>query len=216
MKHTARNWFSALALLLLVFSLPAQAQLVAGRDYLAIDPPLSTDAPGKIEVIEFFSYACPHCADLHPHLAKWAGRQPADVVVRRVPVVFSPFYQLMAKLYYSLEVTGDLARLDSAVFSAIHEKGLKLVDEKSILDWVTAQGVDGAKFKEAWSSFGVNSKSSRGNQLAQAARVSGVPALVVDGRYLVVGKEVKNLPDILPLTDKVIDMRRGERGSKKK
>lgn len=216
MKRAPFGWLSTLAALLWACSLPVYAQLVAGRDYVAIDPPLSTDNAAKIEVVEFFSYACPHCSDLHPHVAKWAGKLPSDVVFKRVPVVFNPFYQLMAKLYYSLEITGDLARLDHAVFSAVHEKGVRLVDDKSILEWVTAQGVDPVKFSEAWNSFGVNSKTTRGNQLAQAAHVSGVPALVVDGRYLVVGKELKQLPDVLPLTDKVIDKRRNERNPKKK
>ena len=113
MKRIATAWLAALGFLLLVATLPTYAQ-PAGRDYVTIDPPLNSDSPGKIEVIEFFSFACPHCNDLQPLLNTWETKLPRDVVFKRVPVVFNPFYQLMAKLYYALEITGDLARLDPA------------------------------------------------------------------------------------------------------
>ncbi len=215
-KHMT-GWFAAIALTLLALAMPAQAQLAAGRDYTAIEPAQMTDDPARIEVVEFFSYACPHCNDLNPHIGKWAARLPSDVVFKRVPVSFnSPFYQLMAKLYYTLEAIGDLSKLDSAVFNAIHEKGLKLIDDKSIREWATAQGVDAKKFSDAFNSFSVSSKVKRADQLAQSAKIRGVPALVVDGRYLVVGQEVKTHADLLALTDKVIDKTRTERNAKKK
>lgn len=212
MKRIATAWLAALGFLLLVATLPTYAQ-PAGRDYVTIDPPLNSDSPGKIEVIEFFSFACPHCNDLQPLLNTWETKLPRDVVFKRVPVVFNPFYQLMAKLYYALEITGDLARLDGAVFNAIHAKGLRLVDEKSITEWVTSQGVDARKFSDAWNSFALNTKVSRGNQLAQSARINGVPAIMIDGRYLVDGRNPK---DMLAMTDKVINKRRAEIGPKKK
>ena len=213
MKKHLTGWLAAIALALLSFG--AQAQLTVGRDYALIDPALPTDNPAKIEVIEFFSYACPHCSDLNPYVAKWSPRLPADVAFRRIPVGFgNPFYQLMAKLYYALEAIGELNRLDAAVFNAIHEKGLKLIDDKSILDWVTAQGVNAKTFSDAYSSFGVMSKIKRAEQLAQSSKIRGVPAMVVDGRYLVVGQDIKGHADLLALTDKVIDKRRSERKKK--
>jgi protein dithiol oxidoreductase (disulfide-forming) len=217
MKKPMTGWLAAIAFALFGLSMSVQAQqaLVVGRDYVAIDPAVPTDNAAKIEVIEFFSYACPHCNDLNPYVMKWAAKLPSDVAFRRVPVSFNPFYQLMAKLYYALEVVGELPRQDSAVFNAIHEKGLKLIDDKSILEWVTAQGVDAKKFSDAYNSFGVNSKISRANQIGQASRISGVPAMVVDGRYLVLGQGFKSHDDLLALTDKVIEMRRAELNPKK-
>ena len=213
MKKHLTGWLAAIALALLSFA--AQAQLAVGRDYALIDPAQPTDTPTKIEVTEFFSYACPHCADLEPYIVKWAAKLPADVVLKRVPVGFNnPFYQLMARFYYTLEAIGENKRLDAAVFSAIHEKGLKLIDDKSLMDWVTAQGVDAKTFSDAYSSFGVMSKVKRADQLAQAAKIRGVPALVVDGRYLVVGQNVKSHAEMLALTDKIIDKRRAERNKK--
>lgn len=206
----------AVGVLLLALAVPAQAQLAVGRDYVVIEPAQLTDNPAKIEVIEFFSYACPHCSELNPLIKPWAAKLPADVVFKRVPVGFNtPHYQNMARLYYALEVIGELSRLDAPLFSALHEKGLKLIDDKSIAEWVVAQGVDAKKFSDAFSSFGVVSKAKRADQMAQSAKISGVPAMVVDGRYLIVGKEIKSYADLLVLTGKVIDKRRAERNAKK-
>lgn len=201
---------------LLVLAMPAQAQLSSGRDFVEIKPALQIDNPARIEVIEFFSYACPHCSDLNPIVKKWAAKLPSDVEFKRVPVSFnSPFYQLMAKLFYALDAIGELERLDAAAFEAIHVKGLKLIDAKSIQEWVVSQGVDAKKFSDAFNAFGVDSKVKRADTLSRSAKIRGVPSLVVDGRYLVVGEQVKNHDELLALTDKVIDKARNERAAKK-
>ena len=218
MKKQLTGWLVALALLvpLLAPFASAQAALAVGTDYVAIDPPLPTDNPAKIEVTEFFSYACPHCSDLNPSIIQWSAKLPADVTFRRMPVNFSPFYLLMARLFYSLEAINELQRLDEPAFNAIHVKGLRLIDEKSIQEWVTSQGVDAKKFSDAFKSFGVASKVSRANQIAQSAKIQGVPAIMVDGRYLVVGKNIKSHAELLTLTDQVIAKVRAERNPKKK
>ena len=217
MNRFVIRWFAALTFALLTAALPAHAQkqLAVGTDYVEITPPQPTDNPAKIEVIEFFSYACPHCSDLNPSIIKWAAKLPADVEFKRVPVNFSPFYQLMARLYYTLEALGELKRLDETVFNAIHVKGLRLIDDKSIQEWAVGQGIDAKKFSDAYNSFGIISKVKRGDQLAKAAKIQGVPAIAVDGRFLVVGKNVKSHDEQLALTDKVIDKARFERSKKK-
>ena len=218
MTKLMSNWLAAIACSLLAFTMPAHAQtaLVEGRDYVTIEPALPSENPNKIEVVEYFSYACPHCYELNTHITKWESKLPADVVFTRVPVNFNPFYLLMARLYYTLEAIGELKRLDSAVFSAIHEKGVKLIDDQSILEWATSQGVDAKKFSTAYNSFGVASKVRSADQLARDSKLQGVPALIVDGRYRVVGKEMKSIGDLLVLTDKVVDKVRKERKAKKK
>ena len=215
-QHMIR-WLAAVSFTLLGFVSGAHAQsLAANRDYVVIEPALLTDTPSKVEIIEFFSYACPHCSDLDPAIKDWVAKHKGDIVLRRIPVGFNnPFYQLMAKLFYTLEAIGQLEKLDAAVFNALHVKGLRLIDEKSILQWVTAQGVDAKTFSDAFNSFGVVSKTKRADQLAQSARIQGVPAIVVDGRYLVTGKDIKGHADLLSLTDRIIDMRRKERTAKK-
>jgi thiol:disulfide interchange protein DsbA len=208
-----KHWsvlLSALSVGLCLFSPSAAAQPVAGRDFRVIEPAQPTNDPARIEVVEFFSFACPHCNDLNPLIQKWAGDLPRDVLFTRVPVSFNPFYKLMAQFFYALDATGDLSRLDAAVFTAIHDRGLKLVSEKSITEWAVSQGVDARRFSEAWNSFSVNAKVGRADQMAQSHHIQGVPAIAVDGRYLVGGKSLQGLLD---LTDQVIAMRRNERNA---
>lgn len=193
--------------------LPPSAQAaepVVGRDFTLIEPSQPTGDPDRIEVVEFFSYACPHCNDLNPLIQQWSKDLPRDVLFRRIPVIFNPFYELMARLFYTLDTTGDLARLDSAIFTAIHEKNLRLVSEKSITDWAVSQGVDARRFSEAWNSFSTSSKMKQADQTARNYRIQGVPAIAVDGRYLVGGK---SLQESLELTDRIVKMRRNERTS---
>ncbi|WP_221227652.1 thiol:disulfide interchange protein DsbA/DsbL [Rhodocyclus tenuis] len=209
------GWLAGLLLALAATTAMAQAQLLPGRDFTAIDPAQPTDTPTKVEVLEFFSYGCPHCKELNPVLGKWAARQPADVVVRRVPVSFGrPQWANLSKLYFALEATGDLARLDDAVFAALHEKGLRLYDERAINEWVAAQGVDMRKFADAFGSFGVAAKVRRADQMVQTYRIDGVPALTVDGKYRVLTQS--NSHDVLlAQAERIIAKARSERGGKK-
>ena len=215
MKKRLTGWLAAITLAVLSLASPAQAELVAGRDYTVIDPALPSDDPAKIEVVEFFSYGCPHCSDLSPLITPWAAKLPADVVLKRVPISFNrPQWANLAKLYYTLEVTGDLAKLDAQVFRALHVEGLNLSTNSNIAEWAVGKGADAKKFSDAFSSFGVDSKAKRGDQLAASAKIQGVPSLLVDGRYLVIGQGTH--ADLLALTDKVIDKARSERNAKKK
>lgn len=205
----------AITLAMLAVALPARAELITGRDYVPIAPVQLTDNPAKLEVLEFFSYGCPHCSEFHPTVSKWSAALPSDVVFKRVPISFGrPQWASLARLYYALEATGDLARLDGAVFKALHEGGSRLYDDKSIIEWVSAQGVDGKKFTDAYNSFGVVSKAKRGDQMAQAYRIQGVPALAVDGKYLVTGKETKGFAELTAIADQVINKARSERSKK--
>ena len=209
------GWFLAITLATLAVVAPVRAELVVGRDYLPIVPAQMTDNPAKIEVIEFFSYGCPHCNEFHPTVSRWSASLPADVTFKRVPVSFGrPQWASLARLYYALETTGDLSRLDGAVFDALHKTGSKLYDDKSITDWAAAQGVDAKKFSDAYNSFGVVSKARRADQMSQAYKIQGVPAMAVDGKYLVTGKEIKSVAELPMLTDQVIGMARSERKKK--
>ena len=215
MQGRSSGWLVALTLAILTMALPARAELAVGRDYGAIVPAQVTDNPARLEVIEFFSYGCPHCSDFHPTVSKWAASLPSDVVFKRVPISFGrPQWASLSRLYYALEATGELSKLDGAVFRALHQDGKKLYDDKSIIAWVSAQGVDSKKFSDAYNSFGVISQAKRADQMAQAYKIQGVPALAVDGKYLVTGKEVKGYPDLVALTDQVIDKARGDRAKK--
>jgi thiol:disulfide interchange protein DsbA len=212
MKSARRTFLGAAVGAALAISLPVMAQ-TAGMEYTPISPAQQTDEPAKIEVLEFFSYGCPHCSDFHPLLSAWVAKLPGDVVFKRVPVSFGRgAWANIARLYYALEATGDLARLDGEVFKAVHSDRINLFEEKNILEWVAKKGVDQKKFSETFNSFGVMSKVKRGDQLAQAYKISGVPSLAVDGKYMVAGKD---FGEQLANADKLIAKARSEKPGKK-
>lgn len=186
----------------------ASGDLREGIDYVRIGAAQPQSQPG-VEVVEFFSYGCPHCYAFEPVVSEWRSALPKDVHFRRVPVAFGrPQWAALAKLYLAIESTGDLARIHADVFSAVHAKGSALVDEKSIVDWAAAHVADREKFIDMIRSFDVDAKAKRAEQTAASFGVPGIPAMAVGGRYLVVAKEAKNFQDLLRVTDKVIEMAR--------
>lgn len=192
--------------------LPAQAQIAAGKEYFPVEPPQATEAAGKIEVVEFFSYGCIHCFKLHPFLKKWAETAAKDVVFKRYPVTFDrPQMKPIAKLFYALETTGDMARLDDEVFKAMHEQNVNMSTDKAVLDWVAKQGVDMKKFTEAFNSFGVQSKVARAEQLTKSYRVQGTPQVYVDGKYGVRNEGMANYEQIPVVTTELVNKARAEK-----
>ncbi len=156
-----------------------------GKDFSAISPAQPTDvAPGKVEVVEFFSYACPHCNHLEPSLEAWTKKQPAGVTVRRIPVTFGRNeWVSLARLYYTLETLGEVERLNGKVFHAIHDQHINLSSAEACISWAGTQGLDTKKFTDVYNSFSVESKLQRANVKAQAYAIDGVPTLIVGGRY---------------------------------
>jgi thiol:disulfide interchange protein DsbA len=190
------------------------ADLQAGREFKPISPPLATPKD-KIEVVEFFSYGCNHCSDFHPIISKWAANLPKDVSFRRIPVSFGRAeWARLSKIYYSLEATGDLAKLDTAVFLAIHEQRVPFKTDEAVFSWVASKGADAKKFAEAFNGFSMASKVQRADQDATAAKISGVPSLAVDGKYLVNNEAASSYDDLLRITDAVIAKARQERKGK--
>jgi protein dithiol oxidoreductase (disulfide-forming) len=180
---------SALSGLLIAFSAFAQRAPVEGTDYVELKPPQAVDAPGKIEVIEFFWYRCPHCYALEPDLETWVKRLPRDVQFKRVPGILNEDWAVDARIFYSLETIGEVDRVHRSLFDAIHQQGgvRQRGDAyaKWVADWLAKQKVDMAKYDAAFHSFSVESKMRRAAQMAGAYRLDGVPALTVQGRYLV-------------------------------
>ena len=214
MKFARRSFVSTIFALgaALTVATPSLAQ-TAGKDYTPITPVQPTDDAAKIEVLEFFSYGCPHCADFNPLLTAWVAKQPADVVFKKVPITFGRgAWEGIARLYYTLQVTGDLARLEADVFHAIHIEKINLFEQGALTEWVVKKGVDQKKFTDTFKSFGVMSQVKRGDQMAQLYKVSGVPALAIDGKFMVGGKD---FTEQLANADKLIAKARSEKSGKK-
>ncbi|MDR3158223.1 MAG: thiol:disulfide interchange protein DsbA/DsbL [Zoogloeaceae bacterium] len=186
------------------------AQSAAAAPYERLPRPLPKEGAGKIAVLEFFSYGCNHCNDFHPIIGKWAARQPAHVVFRRVPVAWNAAWASLARLYYALEINGELAKLDSKVFDTLHKQRQKLYTDKIILDWYAKQGGNREKFGEIMKSFSVMSKVNQGEKLRQSAEVDSVPAVVVDGAYKMQGATYEELLDN---TDRLIARIKGQEKS---
>lgn len=171
----------------LVIMVAANAQqLEAGKQYTVLTPAQPTEAVGnKIEVIEFFSYECPHCNSLEPTLNAWVKKSSADVHFRRVPVLFNrESWAAMARAYYTFETLGKVEHVHADVFKGIHEQQLTLSDEKVITDWAEKHGIDRKKFTEAYHSFSVQSKLARAKQMNISYAIQSVPTIVIDGKYV--------------------------------
>ncbi len=201
------------AVLTAAAGLPALAQLRfdAGKDYLPLDKPAPIETPsGKIEVVEFFWYNCPHCNACEPALEAWIKRAPKDVAIRRVPVAFSSAFQGQQRLYYTLEAMGLVDKLHGKVFSTIHVERKRLESPEAIADWAAAQGVDKTKFMEQFNSFTVASKANRASQLTAAYKVEGVPAMGVAGRYYTDATLTRNMDRALQVVDYLVgEVRKG-------
>jgi len=160
-------------------------QLRPGSDYAVLKPELPVETQGKIEVLEFFWYGCPHCYGLEPLLETWLQKLPADTQFKRIPAVFNERWAKDAAIFYALEASGHLERLHRPLFDAIHRDALKTDNGQALGQWLTKNGVDTKKFDEVGRSFSVQSKVRRAAQLSSAYRIEGTPAMAVHGRYTV-------------------------------
>ncbi|MFM8761331.1 MAG: thiol:disulfide interchange protein DsbA/DsbL, partial [Polynucleobacter victoriensis] len=154
-----------------------------GFDYRTLPVAQVVEQKGKVEVLEFFWYGCPHCHDFEPELSAWIKRQSKDVVVRKVPVAFRDDLLIHSQLFYALESLGR-SDLHAKVMDAMHVSKKKLLSEAEITDWVGSQGVDVQAFLKAFKSFTVTSKARSGNQIAQAYRIDGVPTVAIQVKYI--------------------------------
>jgi thiol:disulfide interchange protein DsbA len=187
------------------------ADLVEGKDYVLLKNPQPVETGKKIEIIEFFSYGCPHCSDLEPILQAWMQKLPPDVQFRRVPVMFQQRWEALAKIYYTLDAMGDEARLSPEVFKAVHVNGVPLYQDKAFFDWAASHGLDRTRVAEVYGSFAVNSKFNRAKALAQAYNIQSVPTMIVDGKYLTASDKVGTHAALPPVLDALIAKARAER-----
>ncbi len=183
----------------------AQRKPEDGTEYKTLDKRAPTEnTAGKVEVVEFFWYACPHCNAFEPQLEAWIKRLPPDVVLRRVPVAFRDDFVPQQRLFYALEAMGKLDELHRKVFQAIHGEKQALNKEDLILAWAEKNGLDKAKFQEAYNSFSVQTKVRRATQLQDAYKVEGVPALGIAGRWYTDGTMAGGMNRAVQVTEYLI------------
>ncbi len=193
---TGKSTDSGEAALERVAALAPEGQLpagkwVAGTNYKVLSPAQPTDAPpGKIEVIEFFWYGCPHCAVLEPYIENWLKDKPPYIEFVRIPVMFGEVHRAHARLFYTLQALGKVDQLNAKVFDQIHQQRDPLYapdDDKGTLQdqlhFAKANGISEADFMSAYNSFGVQANLQKADDLMRRDRIEGVPSIVIAGKY---------------------------------
>ena len=199
----------AIAAVAALLSIPAIAAPVAGKDYELINPPQPTSDASKIVVTEFFSYQCPHCFRFAKPYQAWIAKLPADVKTERVAVAIGhQAWVAAAQAFYALTAMKRVPAIDDALFGAIHRQRLQLDSEAAITGWVARQGIDPAAFTQAYRSFSVKLNSRRADDLSRSYRLPSVPALAIDGKYLVPIADDGDFNDQLEVAIALIDRAR--------
>ncbi len=198
---------AALFLAAAVVPLTSMAMLDAyidGVHYKATPTRLATSDDSKIEVIELFSYSCPHCFKLDPLVQQWKETLPENVTFKHVPAIFRDSWLQLAKVFYTAEATGDLEKLHPLLFKAIHVDKRRLLTEEQLLDFVAEQGIDRAAFEKMMNSMTVKAKVKKALALSQKSGITGVPSMIVDGQFRTDAPLAGSMDDMLKTVDFLI------------
>lgn len=162
--------------------------------------PVST-AEGEVEVVEMFWYGCPHCFTLDPHLDKWRETAANDVKIVKIPGILNPAWKLHSRAFYAAQVMGVTEKFHQPLFQTIHQQGRKIKNQDALIRFVESQGIDGNAFLEAMNSMSVTAKVARAEQLSREYGITGVPALMVGGKYRVLGGSVSGYAEMFEVVD---------------
>ena len=197
---------ASLALLL------ASGHAVAAGGYETIDPPQNTADPDKVEVLEFFWLGCPHCYSLEPSIEDWAEDIPENVVLRREAPPLNRSWENHSRGFYAAQLLGKEEEFVAAMFEAIHENRKPMRDPDSIADLAAELGMDREKFLATMQSFAVQTKMNRANQLARGAGLTGVPTIVINGKYRTGAALAGGNAGIIDVIDETVAMEKREMG----
>lgn len=188
------------------------ADPVEGKDYFTLNPPMPPADPAKLVVTEFFSYQCPHCYKFAKPFEAWTAKLPADVKANRAAVAIGHEQWVpAAQAFYALTSLKKVPQIDDAFFGAIHRDRKMLFTEAAVTDWAAGQGIDRTAFQSAYRSFSVQLQMKRADDASRQARLPSVPALLIDGRYLIAVSDDGDFNDQLALADSLIRRARAER-----
>lgn len=204
-----KQCISAVALSLgVALGAAAQDTWEAGEDYDVISPAIRTAEPDKVEVHEFFWYGCGHCYNFEPLVVQWKKSLPDDVVVTGSPAIWNGPMELHAKAFYTAEVLGVLDDVHLPLFQALNVDGKRLQSEKEIASLFAKHGVDREEFSKAFNSFGVNSMTRQANARARAAKITGTPEMMVNGKYRITTRKAGSQANMLKIADFLIEKER--------
>ncbi|SEM64639.1 thiol:disulfide interchange protein DsbA [Pseudomonas sp. ok272] len=166
-----------------LFGMTAQAAEAPSAPYVELSNAVPVAVPGKIEVVELFWYGCPHCYSFEPVINPWVEKLPSDVNFVRIPAMFGGPWDAHGQMFLTLEAMGVEHKVHAAVFDAIQNKREKLVDKNDMANFLATQGVDKDKFLATFDSFAIKGKVVQAKELAKKYEISGVPTLIVNGKY---------------------------------
>lgn len=191
----------------------AQEEYVEGKDYELITPAVRTADPDKIEVAEFFWYGCGHCYTFEPVLGQWKKTLPEDVDFQGSPAIWNAKMEIHARAFYTAKLLGVLDTLHPVIFQAMNVDRKRLSSEEEIKELFTANGVAAEDFDKAFNSFGVSSQVRQANSRARAAKITGTPALMVNGKYHISTRQAGSQAGMLKVADYLIAKERAAKGS---
>jgi thiol:disulfide interchange protein DsbA len=191
----------------------AQEDYVEGKDYELITPAVRTADPDKIEVAEFFWYGCGHCYTFEPVLSQWKKTLPEDVDFQGSPAIWNAKMEIHARAFYTARLLGALDTLHPVIFQAMNVDRKRLSSEEEIKELFTANGVAAEDFDKAFNSFGVTSQVRQANSRARAAKITGTPALMVNGKYHISTRQAGSQAGMLKVADYLIAKERAAKGS---
>jgi protein dithiol oxidoreductase (disulfide-forming) len=209
--------FGALVLLqaLLAMSAHAAEEFAAGTHYEVLPVSVTTSDPAKVEVVEMFSYACVHCFAFDPSLEGWRSVAPSDVVFKRIPAIFNKDWELLAQAYYTAEVLDAVDKVHTPIFNAIHMESVDLRNPEQLAALFGKHaGVPVEQFNDTYNSFSVRSRVQQAVAKGRAYRITGVPTLIVNGKYRVDGQMAGNNTRMLEVVDYLIAKERAQTGAK--
>ena len=173
--------------------------------YETLSPAQPVQNPDKVEVIEFFWYGCPHCYSLEPSMVAWLKTKPANVEFIRQPAVFSDLWGKHAKAFFTAEALGVSDKVHADFFDAIQNKKQKLTSEDDLAKFFAAHGVKDEDFRAAYSSFLVDAKMRQAETMAARYGITGVPAIIVNGKYRVTATTAKSQENMINITNQLIE-----------
>lgn len=188
---------------------PVNWRFEPGKHYTILTTAQGTSSsPESIEVVEVFWYGCPHCFNFDPYLDKWQESLPDDVSFVRLPVMWNPTNQLHARVFYTAEALGKLDEMHEAIFREIHLNQKTLATEEEIIEFFARFGVAENDFQNTFRSFAVDSKLNRAKSLTQRYKVRSVPLLIVNGKFVTDGPDVKSFDDMIAVAEELVDRER--------
>jgi len=204
MKNAMKALLLLAASLLPLIGMATPLAYVEGMHYKPTAQRIATSDEKVVEVVELFSYSCPHCFHLDPSVEEWKKTLPENVKFSRVPAIFRDSWLQLARVFYAAEATGDLEKLHPLIFNAIHVEKRRLQTEEELLDFVAEQGIERDAFEKTMNSFSVKGKVKKALVMSQTSGITGVPSMIVNGQYIVDAPMAGGMPELLKVVDFLI------------